>query len=168
MNNWFVKDPETRKHKKFYLPEYNAVYIAEHQPTFRWNISPPKRRSTFKGYIFYIPEDRTLHNHRCEDLKSYKRIIIWGLILKFLWMDWGKPQYNYQYTRYEPGPFQVQSRGAAHTASRFVDSLCFITNINILSCAHRFSKLPPPLEYFLHFSSIPACYMTRSPYMGLC
>jgi hypothetical protein len=37
----------------------------------------------------YIPEDRTLHNHRCDTLKSCKTVIV---RLNFVWIhrDWGK------------------------------------------------------------------------------
>jgi hypothetical protein len=29
----------------------------------------------------YIPEDRTLHNHRCENLGSYKSPIVWVAVM---------------------------------------------------------------------------------------
>jgi hypothetical protein len=32
---------------------------------------PPKRELTFNGILRYLPEARTLHKHRCENLKSY-------------------------------------------------------------------------------------------------
>jgi hypothetical protein len=32
---------------------------------------PPKRRVTSTKYTACIPEDRKLHNHRCDNLKSY-------------------------------------------------------------------------------------------------
>jgi hypothetical protein len=35
---------------------------------------PPKRRWTQRTIWRYIPEDGTLHNHRCENLKSYKNV----------------------------------------------------------------------------------------------
>jgi hypothetical protein len=52
-------------------------------PTFRRNVSPPssgsknssanQRASTTRRHI---PEEDTLQNHRCENLKSYKKIIV--------------------------------------------------------------------------------------------
>jgi hypothetical protein len=40
---------------------------------WRWRrYVPPKRRLNFKRTTrCYIPDDRTLHNHRCENLRSY-------------------------------------------------------------------------------------------------
>jgi hypothetical protein len=43
-----------------YLLGYNAVWSVESQVV-------DIQRTTQR----YIPEDRTLHNHRCENLKSY-------------------------------------------------------------------------------------------------
>jgi hypothetical protein len=67
---------------EFYLLGHNAVYHVETQPTFRRNMSPVTcssetsvdfQRTTWR----YSPENRTLHNHRCENLKFYmKRITI--------------------------------------------------------------------------------------------
>jgi hypothetical protein len=79
-------------HEYYHILRYDAVYSVEFQPIFRRNISPPS--SGFKKYVSstlktetifssemsvetqrttrrHIPEDDTLHNHRCEKLKSY-------------------------------------------------------------------------------------------------
>jgi hypothetical protein len=37
---------------------------------WRWHVAQ-QRRPTFNG--LHIPEDRTFHSHRCENLKSYMR-----------------------------------------------------------------------------------------------
>jgi hypothetical protein len=84
------------------------VYSAESQPKFRTKISPPSSGSKNKpsnkpaysstpkiDAIFssemsvnfqrttqrYIPEDRTLHNHRCENLNSYKGLFLGGCLI---------------------------------------------------------------------------------------
>jgi hypothetical protein len=59
-----------------YLVEYDAVWFIESHPTFRRNMSLPSscssetlvdsQRTTRR----HIPEDRTLRNHRCENLES--------------------------------------------------------------------------------------------------
>jgi hypothetical protein len=48
-------------------------YLAQFIQPWRWRrYIPPKRRLTFSGlHGVNIPEDSTIHNHRCENLKSY-------------------------------------------------------------------------------------------------
>jgi hypothetical protein len=75
--------------EEFCLLGYNTVYSVKSQPKFRRSISPPSSGNQREGggkqspdswpsetsVVFqlstrrYIPEDRTLHNHRCENLK---------------------------------------------------------------------------------------------------
>jgi hypothetical protein len=69
---------------EFYLLGYNAVYSVEIKLIFQRNMSPLASGSTLKmeakcssetsvdfqrNILRYIPDDRTLHNHRCENLK---------------------------------------------------------------------------------------------------
>jgi hypothetical protein len=61
---------------KFYLLGYSAVYSVESQPTFRRNRSLPFSRCRLHLDLQriarrYVAEYRTLHNHRCENLRSY-------------------------------------------------------------------------------------------------
>jgi hypothetical protein len=73
----------------FYLLGYNAEFSVERQPPFRRNVSPVnggdmffRNVNRFEGTTQrYIPEDRTLHNHRCENLKSYTIILFRGRYL---------------------------------------------------------------------------------------
>jgi hypothetical protein len=76
-------------HEELYLLGYNAVYSDESKPTFRRNMSPPSSGSRNKALKMeaicssetsvdfrrttrrYVPEDSTLHNHRCENIRSY-------------------------------------------------------------------------------------------------
>jgi hypothetical protein len=81
--HWNIKYNE-----QYYLLGYDAVYSVEFQPTFRSNISTSSSGSKYTprkipacssetSVVFqqttwhYIPEDSILHNHRCENLKSY-------------------------------------------------------------------------------------------------
>jgi hypothetical protein len=34
----------------------------------------------------YIPEDSTLHNHRCEDLKSYNSMLFRNILKRPFWI----------------------------------------------------------------------------------
>jgi hypothetical protein len=58
-------------------PEFRIVFLP-----WRWRgYIPPKRSLTLNGlHAGYIPQDSTLHNHRCENLNSYilKTIFIFG------------------------------------------------------------------------------------------
>jgi hypothetical protein len=81
-------------HEKLYLPGYNAVYSGESQPTFQRNMLPssesmtkalkmeticsPETSVDFQRTTrLYVPEDSTLHNHSCENLRS------WGILHDF-------------------------------------------------------------------------------------
>jgi hypothetical protein len=71
--------------EEYNLLGYNVLYSVECQPTFRRKLSPPssgsKKNKLSKNQLDqvdtqrttrrYIPEDCTLHNHRCENLRSY-------------------------------------------------------------------------------------------------
>jgi hypothetical protein len=75
----------------FYLAESNAAQSVESQPMFACNLflalaysSTLKMEATFSSETSvdfqpttrrYIPEDRTFQCHRCENLKSYKKLI---------------------------------------------------------------------------------------------
>jgi hypothetical protein len=84
-------------YEEFCLLRYNTAYSIESQPTFRNNMSSPtsglenKQQGTDTKHVKeatcstetsaefqrttrrYIPRDRALHNHRCENLKSYAK-----------------------------------------------------------------------------------------------
>jgi hypothetical protein len=75
------------EHEEHYLLEYNAKWSVESQPTFRRNIAttcfhadillglldPDDKDDTLlrnvaslsTNYFRYVPEEYTLHNHRC-------------------------------------------------------------------------------------------------------
>jgi hypothetical protein len=78
---------------ELYILVYNAVWSVENQPTFRRDMSllfsgsrnkPSKKpawkeaasRAKQRATWRYIPEARTLHNHRCENLKSYITVVL--------------------------------------------------------------------------------------------
>jgi hypothetical protein len=89
--------------EEYDLMGYNAVQSVESQPTFRRNILPPALTllscsayfSTLKMEAIcssvtlvdfqwatqrYIPQDSTLHNHHCENLKSYKICVVSNIL----------------------------------------------------------------------------------------
>jgi hypothetical protein len=88
--------------EEFYFLEYIAVYSVENYPMFRRNLSPPPLFATcfhfgFLLYLLFFPEtradmflrnvdwlcrrhfvrdDRIVHKHSCENLKSYNCLCI--------------------------------------------------------------------------------------------
>jgi hypothetical protein len=53
-------------------PEMPVVFALHTLQPWRWRrYVPPKRHLTLNGLHRDTPEDRTLHNHRCENLRSY-------------------------------------------------------------------------------------------------
>jgi hypothetical protein len=97
-----MKLTKSNNPEEFFLLGYNAVWSVESQPTFRNNMSPPfqgrgisqARNQNFllpegggelflqnigwlsTDYTALYPRRRTLHNHRCENLKIFIAIII--------------------------------------------------------------------------------------------
>jgi hypothetical protein len=63
---------------------YNAVQSVTSQSTFRRNMAATCSSETsvdFQRTIWrYIPKDRTLYNHRCENLKSYVTVTWFKLV----------------------------------------------------------------------------------------
>jgi hypothetical protein len=56
------------KYEDLCLLGYNAVKSVDSQLTCSSNMVADVQWTTWR----YFPEDRTLHNHQCENLKSYK------------------------------------------------------------------------------------------------
>jgi hypothetical protein len=70
-------------YEAFYLLGYNALQTVESQPAFRSLHVPTKRRLTFNRLHCVISEKIDLHNHCCENLKSYSFIL--SVITGSLW-----------------------------------------------------------------------------------
>jgi hypothetical protein len=81
---WISYSPIKHSFEECYLLGYNAVEFVESKPTFRKNISPPYLRMElkcssetsvdFQG-LHGVISQKSLHNHRCENLKSYKHAV---------------------------------------------------------------------------------------------
>jgi hypothetical protein len=96
VGNIFHFDTTFREHfvafEEYYLLGYNAVQSVESRPTFRRNLSSPSsgsKNKPIKKPVWkqvasrpqlrttqnYIPEDRTLRNQCCENLKCFIPLI---------------------------------------------------------------------------------------------
>jgi hypothetical protein len=94
---------------------------------------PAKRLFTFSGLPrHYIPEDRTLHNHSCENLSSYKITFVTSAVLCTGWVLSEVPFIPHAWISVA-GP---AGRSIAHAVSRRLPTAASRVRARVLSCGN--------------------------------